>query len=163
MQWVRLLIVLSILQFSGNYGQCVYENYSRAANCMGLKSYDNLSRQIRSLNLKNSCNFNVAKWKNFTNDFPSLEKIKFDTFCPNCLKIDEYFQGLSIEGRCLERGHPPNLDLSSITSEIAGIISLLVFLSILYLIRFIRKEILRHFFTNSYTIPVNFNASRNLS
>ena len=71
---------------------------------------------------------------------PNLEYMKFEPYCPNCLKIDDSFNDIKIEGRCLEKKRD---DLESIIHEIAGIIYLLIFMSVLYCIRFIRKEIFR--------------------
>jgi hypothetical protein len=163
MAFIILSLFFIFLKVDFIDGSCVYDKNSSMANCTGLESYKSISRQVRSLNLVDNCNFPINSWQNFTREFSHLQKIKFDPFCHNCLKIDDFFNGMNIEGRCIEKDHSNNMDLKSIVHEIAGIISLLIFLSILYLIRFIRKEILRYFTTKRYNIPIDFNASRNLS
>jgi len=100
-----------------------------------------LSKNIHMLNLEHSCAFSVQDWYNFTISFPKLRTMRFKPYCYNCLQIDNNFNGMQFEGRCLEKQRREIPDLTSVVHEVAGIIGLLAFLSILYLLRIIRQEI----------------------
>ena len=76
-------------------------------------------------------------------NYPELELLKFTPFCKNCLKIDDNFSNVKVEGRCLENDikccHKE--DLTLIADEIASCIVLLIVLAILYTIKNVKKEI----------------------
>ena len=80
--------------------ECVYKDYK--AECNNLQCYKNISRNITSLKLNNSCNFNIDRWDAFNEHFLKLEYIQFTPYCKECLKIDNNFKHLNVEGRCLE-------------------------------------------------------------
>jgi len=106
-----------------------------------------LKREVRSLSLKNSCNLEIDDWENFTNTQPNLQTLNFDPYCANCLKIDENFdRNLHVQGRCLEK-RLKSVDLSEITNQIAAAcLTFLILLTILYIIKFVKQEII-HLFT----------------
>lgn len=122
---------------------CVYKDYN--AYCQNLQCYNNISRNIRSLKLNNSCNFNIDVWDSFNKHFPELENLKFTPFCKECLKIDSNFQNLNVEGRCLENSTEKSIELDKIIHEIAVCLAFLIFLTILYFIRFIKHELSQYF------------------
>lgn len=128
--------------------KCVY--YSRNwAVCQDLHSPDNFPKNVKFVLMKNCCDFQVTNWTKFRKQFSELDLIKFEPFCRQCLKIDENFFGIKIEGRCLENDRKlENIDqLSTISNEIVSCIVLLLTLTLLYTIRFIKYEILHQFHT----------------
>lgn len=136
-----LKFLLAIFMFGHVSSNCTVNN--AIASCTKMVLYDKLPHNIKYLNLTNSCNFNVKDWTDFCAALPDLEIIKFKPYCHNCLVIDQNFGNLKIEGRCLERKPlGGSMDLSTIVNEVAGCLAFLIFLTILYLIKFIKKEIL---------------------
>ena len=77
------MIFLLLLVLEINAETCNY-NYSDLVLCENA----NLSRNIRSLLLKDGCEFQVEDWKKFSKDFPELKNLKFaPPLCKNCLKM----------------------------------------------------------------------------
>lgn len=124
-----------------------HENESVIIECKSFNTCRNLSRNLRSIFLNNSCDFSVGDWRNFSACFPKLERMKFFPECKNCLKIDESFPKIKVEGRCLE--NDPTCkhkeDLKTISNEIISCFILLLTLTVLYIIRFIKNEILQYY------------------
>jgi len=118
---------------------CIYNNTN--ATCYDLSCYTNLKRSIRSLELKNSCDFQVNDWVNFSPTFPELEQMKFTPICKSCLHTDDHIsQNLKIEGRCLTKNAKfPNL--TEIKNELAACLFFIILLTMMYLMRFIKNEI----------------------
>lgn len=141
-----ILIIIFLIIHAVVAKNCLYYNKTRAV-CENIRNYKNLSRNVRSVLLKNCCDFQINDWKNFTSEFPELDFIKFDPSCKDCLKIDENFNGMRIDGRCLESDMKcrHREQLSTISNEIASLLVLVIMLTFLYLIRFIKYEILQHF------------------
>lgn len=117
----------------------VQDAYCFDVNCSQLL---NCSRHARSICLENDCDFQVSDWQNFTRQYPKLKLLQFKPPCKNCLKVDENFPKISVEGRCLESNCRHKEDLALISSEIASCIALLIMLTLLYAIRFVKNEIL---------------------
>lgn len=139
------MIILAILLFLTSADASCSCN-GTVAVCNNIHTLKNLSRNVRSISLRNSCDFQISDWKNFTQSFPELEKLKFEPFCSKCLETDENFKpDLQVEGRCLisNENRKFNDHLSIITNEIASCIALLVMLFILCIIRFVKNEILQ--------------------
>jgi len=146
---MSLIICFVLFQYFMHFGKtenCFYANDTTNAQCNNLTCYNLLKREIRSLRLKNSCNLEIDDWQNFTHTLPNLHTMSFDPYCSNCLKIDENFnKNLHVQGRCLEK-HVKSVDLSEITNEIAACLAFLILLTILYIIKFVKHEII-HLFT----------------
>lgn len=129
--------------------------YAFANQCVCNKTHgicvntlNNLSRSVRSVLFKDSCNMQIENWLNFSNTFNELEYMNFQPFCNDCLEVDEHVNpALKIEGRCMIKSTDKkfNENLITITNEIGGCIALLVTLTVLYIVKFIRKEMLRIF------------------
>jgi len=143
---IYIIIILQSLLHSTICDNCFYANDSKSALCNNLTCYNILKREVRSLSLKNSCNLEIDDWNNFSNTLPNLHSMNFDPYCPNCLKIDENFnKKLHVHGRCLEKP-VKSVDLSEITNEIAACLAFLILLTILYIIKFVKQELI-HLFT----------------
>jgi len=118
---------------------------TKTYTCYNVSCLSTAPHSTESVILKDSCDFEVFNLKKFSNNFPRLKEIIFDPLCTNCLKIDSEFNGIKIQGRCLETSKEQNVDLSLIINEIFACFILLLLISILSLLKFIKKEILRHF------------------
>jgi len=106
-----------------------------------------LKREIRSLSLKNSCHLEIKDGQNFTHPLPHLHTVSFDPYCPNCLQIDENInQNRHVQGGCLENFFK-SVDISQMTNEIAACLAYLILLVVLYIIKFVKQEIV-NFFTH---------------
>jgi len=114
--------------------------------CCNIQDYKNLKRFTPSLKLTNSCSLSVDSWKYFHTHLPNLSQIQFKPYCRNCLELGNYFNSLEIDGRCVEKPHDKQrIDLNQITNEIAACLAFLILLTIMYLIKFIKNELLQHF------------------
>jgi len=118
-----LCYLMLMSQFYVNNGNCVYNKAGYIVKCYSINSYSNISREISTLYLENSCNLNIFECKNFIKTFKKLEKISFDPYCPNYLLINSDFSHLKIQGRCLIKETKPEINI--IIDEIAKTIALL--------------------------------------
>jgi hypothetical protein len=140
---MKLMIIITVIFYiSRAHSACVSRNITDHIICNTLD--ENTPINVQSVLLKNNCDFQVDDWQSFSKNFSKLKHIVFSPPCRTCLKVDEHFPTILVEGRCLETKYLTALNvkqLGVISDEIASCIGFLVFLTLLYTFKFIKKEI----------------------